>query len=537
MTPRKLGAPLLLLALACGGTRGGDVIRPADPKAGDALGEAPVACEGPLGYGEPFVVDWSSTQRLDLEVAMKSGLVPVKYTCEEFRIVKGCKVRGDYAFAGVSRKEDLIRIDNAAEVRANFRVNVAKLEAEMARGSTIELALVLVGKQSSSASTIARDALEGSTCDDATHVVGGVAVGAFALATGSAGQASAVAEVFKLGGAGGSTSSSKQAMSRDGELEACASTSPADAQPPDQCRSAIRVELLPLAAAQDGGPAPPPPPAEALPPDPCQPGFVRKGGKCTRQTQDTGRQCEWNDAADCEAQCKRGNQASCYNFVYVLMNKDNPRAAALAADLCAADFAPGCDTHAFFQVFGVDTKGTPESIAAGMKEYDKNCLDRGYADSCAQAARLYLAEGEAGPGVKRDVAKAARFYERGCALGDGINSCVSGAKLHAEGKLVPKNFAAARRLWERGCTAGVGQACRALADRLGSGRDGFEKDPAAALKLYQEGCDHDWEVCEQLGDAYAAGLGLPAPDRAKAQETYKYACEWTVQAACKKVKK
>lgn len=535
MPAPALRSLVLLIVAACGGSRGGEVVRPADPKASEALGEAPVECKGDLGYGEPFVVDWSSTQRLDLEVAMKTGLVPVRYTCEELRVVKGCKIRGDYAFAGVSRKEDLIRIENAADVRANFRVNVAKLEAAMTRGSTIDLALVLVGKQSSTASTVTRDVLEGSTCDEATHVVGGVAVGAFAMATGSAGQVSAAGEIFKLGGASAESSSNKQALSRDGDVAACAGTSPNDAQPPDQCRSAIRVELLPLVARKEGEAAPPSPPPEALPPDPCQKGFVQVKGKCTRERADTGRQCEYN-GADCEAQCERGNLASCYNFIYMLTNKDNPRAAALSAKICAEDYAPGCDRHAFFQVYGVDSKATAESVAAGMQEFERNCLDRGYADSCAQAGRLYLAEG--GPaGIKRDPKKAADLYARGCALGDGINACIDGATLHAEGKLVKKDLAAARRLWERGCTARVGKACRQLADRLGRGRDGFEKDPAAALARYKEGCSYDFDVCEQLGDAYASGLGLAGPDPAKANEQYKYACEWQVQTACKKVAK
>src|SRR5688572_8202351 len=93
----------LVAVQGCAGAKTGDAVRPQDPSAREAIGEKKAECTGKLGYADALVVDWDSAQRLDLEAGMKEGLVPVRYTCDEFRIIKGCKVQGDYAYVGVSK--------------------------------------------------------------------------------------------------------------------------------------------------------------------------------------------------------------------------------------------------------------------------------------------------------------------------------------------------------------------------------------------------------------------------------------------------
>lgn len=88
---------------SCGGRNAGDAVRPAAPTAREALGED-VACRAVGASAEPLIVDWKSNERTDLEVAMKEGVAVVAYDCKTLRLVKGCSVHGEYAFAGVSRR-------------------------------------------------------------------------------------------------------------------------------------------------------------------------------------------------------------------------------------------------------------------------------------------------------------------------------------------------------------------------------------------------------------------------------------------------
>ena len=48
------------------------------------------------------------------------GLAVVEYTCKGIRVVKGCRLPGDYGFLGMTRREQMVRLTNADEVKANL---------------------------------------------------------------------------------------------------------------------------------------------------------------------------------------------------------------------------------------------------------------------------------------------------------------------------------------------------------------------------------------------------------------------------------
>ena len=87
---------------------------------------------------------------------MKGGLAVVSYDCKSLKVLNGCKVEGTYEFAGVSRKEQVVQMTSADELAANLPLSVAKLSAEMQRGKSIDLAIVMVGKRSATRSRSSR---------------------------------------------------------------------------------------------------------------------------------------------------------------------------------------------------------------------------------------------------------------------------------------------------------------------------------------------------------------------------------------------
>jgi TPR repeat protein len=525
-TPRVHLCALALLVAGCGGMKGGGAARPKDPKATDALGAHAISCDAPPAYSEPLVVDWSSAARLDLELAMQEGLVPVRYTCDEFRIVKGCKVQGDYIFAGVSRKEDVIEIENAAELAVNFRVNVASLQGSVGRGSALHLAMVLVGKRSSTASSITTQMLEGD-CAAATHVVRASTLGAFAMASGAAGHAKAAAELFGIGGGSASTESRKQSLSQDGQLESCATASPTASDPPEQCQSPIRVELVPIAAASSTAKVET---KDARLADPCPAGFVSSAGKCTRPQTDAPRQCKDDDPADCKVQCDKGDLASCYNLARSI--EEWHASTSLYASTCERGFGRACSLGSMLYLYpdNEERKPTAREVETGRKMLESGCYALGDQLSCYSLGEE-LSHLQAGGPIAIDGPEAIAAFERGCALGDP-SSCDAVAIVYLyRPKVAKRDREAARRWWTRACDGGLTESCEQLAALLVVGKDGMEKDVAGALDLRTRACETADDACGYLAQMVADGIGL-APDPARARELFARACKAGDDEAC-----
>ena len=519
------------MVAGCGGARGGDLLRPDALTAAGSLGEE-ASCDAPLGYSEPLVVDWSSSQRLDLEVAMNDGLVPVQYTCGDFRIVGGCAVRGSYTFTGVGRKEEVVQIENAAEVAANFRLSVATLAAEVQRGTAIDLAMVLVGKRSATARHVTRDLLEGN-CGDATHVVRSATVGAFAMSTGARGQARAAAEVFSVGGGSASTASSKVHLNRDGDMAACARSRPGAAAPPEECGSAIRVELLPILAQRPASSD-----ERAAPPDPCPGGFAMAAGKCTPLDQAPAHQCAPDNEDDCSAQCELGNLPSCHNLGRHLTrygrtkDPDPRRVRAVFGRACEGGYGPSCSYHADTFLEPDGRKPTSPEVSRALTILRRGCHQLGDAWSCYGIAVEHKKGDPLATGLTRpDPDVVERYLERTCGLGEA-QGCSDLARLNQ----VRGDTADARRWYERACDGGYADQCEWLGNALAAGTHGHVRDPAAARQLYAVACAHDDYFCFALGNAHATGLGTSNPDPRAARAAWSRACAADHEDACAKLK-
>ena len=527
-----------LAMVACSPGSVGEAVRPEAPTASEALDgrEDGVACRA-VARAEPLIVDWKSNDRVDLELAMKEGVALVNYDCESLRLVKGCKVRGSYAFAGVTRKEDVVQITNRDELAANLPFSSGSLGGEVSRGQSIDLALVLVGKKGTTVTAVAKPELQGS-CEGATHFVRAAFVGGFAMASGSTGSTKAVAEMFGVGARASSTSE-KSTANKDGDLKACRTSSPSADNPPEQCQSAIRLELVPIvddidtkvknATAKE---------EEAVG---CPEGMVQAGLKCTTSTASVAHECDHTNTAECVAQCELGDQPSCVIVGHRhLQGKDLPRdqdkALALFKKACEAGIANGCFEagSVYMQIRqerGISEDKATEARINAQTWYDKAC-QAGNGWMCWNVSDWYLREGvlEIFP---RDPARAMSMLRRGCDLGYGP-SCLTLAQHMLAGKETKKDVPGAVSLMQRACDGGRWEDCEMLGNTYRDGV-GLTRNPVLAIAAYTRACELTGaRACHSAGALYAEGDGVPK-DLAKARELFALGCRDGVRGwdACK----
>jgi TPR repeat protein len=526
--------PLALSMFACkpGGVAEG--IRVEAPNASQALGEAPV-CTAVPDVAQPLVIDLSAAQRADLEIAMQSGRAVVHYGCDGLRVLTACELAGDYRFAGVGLKEEVIQLKSQDEVRASLPVSGVTLAAGLGRGTSLDLAIAMVGRGTALAGHASKAELkaqhEGS-CEGATHFVRAAYVGAFAMQRGSGADVSAAASIFGVS-TGAQSKSDKQTDLRDGSLEACRAASPDADAPPAQCRSSIRVDLLPLGDAPAAG-------GLAAIANPCPSGYAFAEGKCTPAAQAEAFQCDPGDEATCRTQCDAGSLGSCFNLAHVLT--DQARLCAGGSESCVAvamaspsqpeyaRYAEGADLYtracegdiaaACYQVgsyFAEGAFGRAKSDEKADAAFDRGCAG-GHAWSCSKLAERVEAR-------DRTAARALALNERACDLGSKPG-CFRTIAKYLKGEGTAKNPSAARAILERTCDAGESKRCAELGLYMLEGVLGpaARKDTADALGYIAKGCELDHgDACRLAAVAYAGQWGVKR-DAGKAQAFFERGC-------------
>lgn len=479
------------------------------PSAAAALG-VQEACptQAVAQYARPLVVDMPATDRGDLELAMRDGLVLVRYDCTSLRVVPDCSVPSFYAFAPLNLKEEVVRLANADEIKANLPFSgwgiSAGLGGELSRGSSLDIALMMVGKQRTTRAVVNRgDLIEArpGACAEATHFVRGASLGAFALSKGSEGKVGGSVELKGVPhlsdiGAQAASSSSQSVLGRDGSVEACRAASSQDVVPPRDCSALLRLELT--VVDPSGAPKLSTPRDDERAADLCAPGLVFVQGKCAHPTSGVAHLCAPGDVADCRAQCDLGDPGSCSRVGYFHQNglygvpRDPARAAALYRKACDGGWAVGCGSLGALHVLG---EGVPRDANLGVKLVEQAC-DMGMSEMCS-----FLS---------------AAFYT---------------------GNMVPKDGARAASFARRGCDGGAGSGCFILGEVTRTGLGGVRADPVAARQLYIRGCDGgDPMGCYGAGVAIEDGLGGPA-DPAGARIWFKRGCDAGFPPACDELKK
>jgi hypothetical protein len=558
-SPRTSTLAGLLLAVtlpSCGGAVG-EAMRPTDHSAAGALGGAAPTCAGSPKYAKPLIVDLDPDARVDLEATMKKGVAVVAYDCQSFRVLSACKLPDSaYEYAGVQRREQVVQMNSMDDLHANMPINSAKLGAEVKSGRSIDLALVLVGRRSTTLAQVTREELVGG-CDGATHFVQTATLGAFSMATGSVGKAALVAEMFDYGGAAKSESERK-AMNKDGSLDECRKSSPDSETPPAECRAPLRVELLPLAGpataakatkAKGAGGKEEKKEAAAVE-NPCPEGFHFADDICTRD-QGQAHLCDPKDEVECKAQCEKGSAESCFNHARLVRVKTS-WAASMPFDKKACDggFAGGCAELGRAMLREMEDADVPKQAPVILGLFNKAC-QMGSGRGCDYAGDMLTDKDY----KQVDIAAAVKSYNRGCDLGEGM-ACWSLSQMYFKGKEVPQNADRGIELLSKACQGGSADECNDLADVYGKGKHGVAVDhekayrwnrracdldtsycawaaksarasgkDTIAFELAQRGCNaNDDEACVFLGDAYKAGRGTTA-DEAKAKATWAKVCK------------
>jgi hypothetical protein len=231
------------------------VVLPACPKTGGVaqqLAKPPdmaeetgqAKCGVVKSSAKPLVVEWPAAERAALESGASRGLVAVRYEGCDMEVLTTCTAAGSYAYIGLTQKREGVRIRNADELYAELPVGAASLEGKLERAGQLNVDMVIVGRKEADRSTFNERDLTGR-CDEATHVITGLTVGAFSFYTGASAEVGAAVKVGNMG-AGASSSAGNEVLREDGSGASCVVASSADASPPEGCGALLRVEVVPI---------------------------------------------------------------------------------------------------------------------------------------------------------------------------------------------------------------------------------------------------------------------------------------------------
>ncbi len=537
--------------ISLAGCGAGAAVRPDPIRGAAALGESGGTC--PTPHSTPLVVDWKADERADLELAMRRGVAVVAYTCEGIKLLPDCRVAaGGYGYAGVTQQEEDVQIDNGDELRATLpkmgALMGAQLSAELDRGTSIDIATMLVGKVRTTIERASRTDLIG-TCVEATHFVRGASLGAFAMKQGTRGKIQASATLFGSS-EDASSESTKSMTSKAGVLEACKQADRGDTQPPKQCGAPFRVELDAIEEPRTTHE-----PAETASRGQgggdtgyvCPQGLVSSGGKCARPETVDSFACRSGDAEGCATQCERGNGPSCVTLGTMMSEGkgvpiDQARSAALWQKGCDLGDHSGCvgiavrmfrghgvpknpdqavvimqrecDAGSFYgcaQLALVNAFYVPQPTAQALPLGVRAC-NGGESEGCQAVGTMY----KLGKGAPKDLARSKEYFERSCQDGKGIGTgCKELATLYAVGEGVPRDDAQAFHYLALGCYMTLpDDTCQFAANFAEQGR-GTSKDYARAGRFLSHGCtEGDARSCTRLGLA-SAHTHPPDPERAR----------------------
>ncbi len=447
---------------------------------------APEECDATKSY-DSLVVDWDPEVRGDLEVAMKEGVAVVAYDCNSIRLLPDCSLEGGYGFIGMTRKEKVVSMEDGDEIKANLPMSgvkfLADIGGEVKRGTTLDAAMVMIGKKNSARKRASRGELD-EDCEEATHFVRSATLGAFVLATSTAAEGKIAASFFGGQGAGAASSSAESVHNKDGDLDDCKKATPEAKSAPPQCGAPLRLRLKAIKEVKST--------SEKEPVDvpSCPPSFVLTNDSCERPKSDTPYQCDLGDADTCETQCDAGHAGSCYVLGSMLRDgvdgkKDWKRAVSLLSDACKGD----------------------------------------HAEACRAAGVMYAA----GHGAKKDAKRAHQMLTSSCDGGDALG-CVELGKLMLDDEKLSSSDA--QYVFRRACYGGEYEGCTWLGNMRQEGLGGMRSSPKMANKFYEKGCKEGSALaCYKLGLNTRSGAGTKK-DKSKATELLDKACQAGHEPAC-----
>ena len=227
--------------LACAGSPAKELLK--EPEL-----EGFAKCKVAASQMRPLIVEWKSLDRSDLESLAKQHLVAVNYIGCDMKVLYNCQIPGGYAFQGATRQSDTIRMADEDSLYANIPLHAADFEATLKSAGQLTVSMTTVGRLSSDQRSF--DASElGRGCEEATHVVTGVTVGAFEFYSGADAEVGASVGVGDAG-LGGRSIAQRENLSTAGVTANCDQAREDDESPPSGCGAFIRLEVTPVQGRQ-----------------------------------------------------------------------------------------------------------------------------------------------------------------------------------------------------------------------------------------------------------------------------------------------
>ena len=140
-------------------------------------------------------------------------------------------------------------IRNEDELYAALPVGAARLEGKLRQYGELNVKMTMVGRWEASNTEVRKSELQGAECERATHVITGMAVGAFTFFAGAASEDSGGASVAGAG-AGAKGSRGREELSEAGDPSSCQQAQGTDKRPLANCSAVIRVEVAELGDVQ-----------------------------------------------------------------------------------------------------------------------------------------------------------------------------------------------------------------------------------------------------------------------------------------------
>jgi hypothetical protein len=251
MAAAKSTRPSRLLAIAAAGlivTAGTGCPKkdgptgPTPPDLATQTGQA--KCGVKASAAKPLVVEWPAADRAALEAKATRSLVAVRYQGCEMEVLTNCTVQGQYSYLGLNQKREGVRIKSVDELYAQLPVGAVALEGKLERAGQLNVDMVIVGRKEAERFEFSDQDLDGR-CDEATHVVTGLTLGAFSFYAGASAEVGAAVKVGNIG-AGGSHGSEREVLKEDGNADSCAAATQQDTVAPNGCGALLRVEVVPI---------------------------------------------------------------------------------------------------------------------------------------------------------------------------------------------------------------------------------------------------------------------------------------------------
>jgi hypothetical protein len=413
-------------------------------------------------------------------------------------------------------------MESGDDLGAALPLNGMSFKAALERSGRLNLATMTVGQRSAAMLAVDRGNLEGD-CDEATHVINSVWVGAFRLETGSKGEVMAAADVFGAS-AHAASKSERKAMTSDGDVKSCEAAKEDAGAPPSGCTAFVRLELLkippkgsaPAAVVEVNEEKEPSAEQEAKEkPVSCPPGREWNGVFCASAKPAGTASCNSKNLGVCRERCNKNDGAACYALhLDASLKKDTPAAKRFAEKACDHGDERGCFARGLKAMTEKDDKAQIEWLTKG-------CFG-GHASSCQMVASKYS--------MLKEPVKAFSFNKRACDLGNSF-ACGSVARAHLAGDGTPKDVAKGLSLYEKQCLRGTGPLCVTLGREYESGRN-TTKDLALAEKWFKVGCaaPTGGYACMTLGEFYEK-----KGDKTNAKKQFEIACDKRISTACTKV--